>query len=113
MPAGGRPTVRSRRLGAALRKHRQAAKFDQPQAHASSGASCEAARKNKVTSEVIGPYQKSPYSLQEGDCVEIALTADGGRAVRDSKDLGRPPLHFAGAGWQGFLLGIKHGTFDA
>jgi transcriptional regulator with XRE-family HTH domain len=32
MPAGGRPTVRSRRLGAALRRYRQAAGFDQPQA---------------------------------------------------------------------------------
>ncbi|MFJ5609985.1 helix-turn-helix domain-containing protein [Streptomyces sp. NPDC093221] len=31
MPAGGRPTVRSRRLGAALRRHRQAAGLDQPQ----------------------------------------------------------------------------------
>ncbi|MGX1756884.1 helix-turn-helix domain-containing protein [Streptomyces lydicus] len=29
MPAGGRPTVRSRRLGAALRKYREAAKLDQ------------------------------------------------------------------------------------
>ncbi|MHB9860893.1 helix-turn-helix domain-containing protein [Streptomyces sp. YIM S03343] len=32
MPAGGRPTVRSRRLGSALRQYRQAAKLDQPQA---------------------------------------------------------------------------------
>ncbi|GGR85105.1 transcriptional regulator [Streptomyces humidus] len=32
MPAGGRPTVRSRRLGAALRRYRQAARLDQPQA---------------------------------------------------------------------------------
>lgn len=32
MPAGGRPTVRSRRLGAALKRFRQAAKLDQPQA---------------------------------------------------------------------------------
>ncbi|WP_030734646.1 helix-turn-helix transcriptional regulator [Streptomyces sp. NRRL S-31] len=32
MPAGGRPTVRSRRLGTALRQYRQAAGFDQPQA---------------------------------------------------------------------------------
>ncbi|MGP2439151.1 helix-turn-helix domain-containing protein [Streptomyces sp. JW3] len=32
MPAGGRPTVRSRRLGTALRRYRQAAKLDQPQA---------------------------------------------------------------------------------
>lgn len=32
MPAGGRPTVRSRRLGSALKRYRLAAKFDQPQA---------------------------------------------------------------------------------
>ncbi|MCH0559764.1 helix-turn-helix transcriptional regulator [Streptomyces sp. MUM 16J] len=32
MPAGGRPTVRSRRLGATLRTYRQAANLDQPQA---------------------------------------------------------------------------------
>ncbi|MFI6337729.1 helix-turn-helix domain-containing protein [Streptomyces sp. NPDC050535] len=32
MPAGGRPTVRSRRLGTALRTYRQAAKLDQPRA---------------------------------------------------------------------------------
>ncbi|MFE9765216.1 helix-turn-helix domain-containing protein [Streptomyces sp. NPDC005808] len=32
MPAGGRPTVRSRRLGAALRRYRLAVKLDQPQA---------------------------------------------------------------------------------
>lgn len=32
MPAGGRPTARSRRLGAALKRYRQAAQFDQPQA---------------------------------------------------------------------------------
>ncbi|MDV9169760.1 helix-turn-helix transcriptional regulator [Streptomyces sp. W16] len=32
MPAGGRPTVRSRRLGTALKRYRLAAKLDQPQA---------------------------------------------------------------------------------
>ncbi|MCX5421573.1 helix-turn-helix transcriptional regulator [Streptomyces sp. NBC_00078] len=32
MPTGGRPTVRSRRLGTALRQYRQDAKLDQPQA---------------------------------------------------------------------------------
>lgn len=32
MPAGGRPTVRSRRLGAALRQYREAAKLDQQHA---------------------------------------------------------------------------------
>ncbi|WP_247702479.1 helix-turn-helix transcriptional regulator [Streptomyces sp. F63] len=32
MPAGGRPTVRSRRLGAALRRYREAAKLEQQSA---------------------------------------------------------------------------------
>ncbi|MGW1324437.1 helix-turn-helix domain-containing protein [Streptomyces antibioticus] len=32
MPAGGRPTVRSRRLGAALKRYRLAARLDQPHA---------------------------------------------------------------------------------
>ncbi|GHH90776.1 helix-turn-helix domain-containing protein [Streptomyces capillispiralis] len=32
MPTGGRPTVRSRRLGAALRRYRVAAEYDQPRA---------------------------------------------------------------------------------
>ncbi|WP_053914042.1 helix-turn-helix transcriptional regulator [Streptomyces sp. TP-A0875] len=56
MPAGGRPTVRSRRLGAALRRYRQTAKFDQPQAAeviASSQARISRVESGHATSRVI------------------------------------------------------------
>ncbi|MEW1718410.1 DUF397 domain-containing protein [Streptomyces sp. NPDC093109] len=60
-----------------------------------------------MTSDVIGPYRKSSYSGQENNCVEIAVTANGGRAVRDSKDPARPPLGFARAQWKIFLTHAK------
>ncbi|MFE3741140.1 DUF397 domain-containing protein [Streptomyces sp. NPDC059134] len=60
-----------------------------------------------MTPDVIGPYQKSSYSGQQGNCVEVAVTANGGRAVRDSKDLTRWPLGFAPAEWQIFLTYAK------
>ncbi|WP_073946096.1 helix-turn-helix domain-containing protein [Streptomyces kebangsaanensis] len=56
MPAGGRPTVRSRRLGRALRQYRQAAKLDQPQAAeviASSQARISRLESGHVTARVI------------------------------------------------------------
>ncbi len=31
-------------------------------------------------------WRKSRYSNGQANCVEVALLADGGRAVRDSKD---------------------------
>ncbi|MDI6518753.1 helix-turn-helix transcriptional regulator [Streptomyces coelicoflavus] len=56
MPAGGRPTVRSRRLGAALRQFRHAAKLDQPQAAeiiAASQARVSRLESGHVTARVI------------------------------------------------------------
>ncbi|MEU4147204.1 helix-turn-helix domain-containing protein [Streptomyces parvulus] len=56
MPAGGRPTVRSRRLGAALRQYRHAAKLDQPQAAeiiAASQARVSRLESGHVTARVI------------------------------------------------------------
>ncbi|MEU2975684.1 helix-turn-helix transcriptional regulator [Streptomyces hirsutus] len=56
MPAGGRPTVRSRRLGTALRQYRLAAKLDQPQAAeiiASSQARVSRLETGHVTARVI------------------------------------------------------------
>ncbi|MEU5087356.1 helix-turn-helix transcriptional regulator [Streptomyces sp. NPDC021356] len=56
MPAGGRPTVRSRRLGTALRQYRLAAKLDQPQAAeviASSQARVSRIETGHVTARVI------------------------------------------------------------
>lgn len=62
--------------------------------------------------EVIGPYRKSSYSGAENNCVEVADTANNGRAVRDSKDQSGPQLTFTGGAWQAFLLGIKQREFD-
>ncbi len=56
MPTGGRPTVRSRRLGTALRQYRHAAKLDQPQAAeviASSQARISRLESGHVTARVI------------------------------------------------------------
>ncbi|MFJ5308555.1 helix-turn-helix domain-containing protein [Streptomyces sp. NPDC088350] len=56
MPAGGRPTVRSRRLGTALRQYRHAAKLDQPEAAeviASSQARISRLESGHVTARVI------------------------------------------------------------
>ncbi|MBQ0829318.1 helix-turn-helix domain-containing protein [Streptomyces tagetis] len=56
MPAGGRPTVRSRRLGTALRRYRQDAKLDQPQAAeviASSQARISRMESGQATPRVI------------------------------------------------------------
>ncbi|MYZ39366.1 DUF397 domain-containing protein [Streptomyces sp. MnatMP-M17] len=58
-----------------------------------------------MTREVVGPYRTSSYSGQNNNCVEVALTADGGRAVRDTKDRTRPSLHFGPAAWRMFLVG--------
>ncbi|WP_143673263.1 DUF397 domain-containing protein, partial [Streptomyces griseiscabiei] len=35
--------------------------------------------------EVVGPFWKSSYSVNETQCVEVAPLSTGGRAVRDSK----------------------------
>ncbi|MEU0808634.1 DUF397 domain-containing protein [Streptomyces sp. NPDC005970] len=65
-----------------------------------------------MTLKAIGPYRKSSYSGGENNCVEIAETADHGRAVRDSKDQSGPHLTFTGAAWQAFLLDVKRREFD-
>ncbi|MEU1665911.1 DUF397 domain-containing protein [Streptomyces sparsogenes] len=65
-----------------------------------------------MTPVVTGPYRKSSYSLQEGNCVEIAPTVIGGRSIRDSKDKHGPHLTFTRGAWQAFLLGVRQGEFD-
>lgn len=61
--------------------------------------------------EVVGPFRKSSYSGPESNCVEVADTATGGRAVRDSKDQAGPMLTFAPGGWQAFIAGAKPKEF--
>ncbi|MGW7098931.1 DUF397 domain-containing protein [Streptomyces sp. NPDC054838] len=63
-----------------------------------------------MTAEIVGDYRKSSYSDQLNDCVEVAETADGGRAVRDSKDTARPGFRCAAPAWAAFLHDVKTAT---
>ncbi|MFF6785052.1 DUF397 domain-containing protein [Streptomyces sp. NPDC012510] len=56
--------------------------------------------------DVVGPFRKSTYSGPESNCVEVAATATGGRAVRDSKNPHGPLLHLSPTSWHAFLSGI-------
>lgn len=58
-------------------------------------------------------WQKSSFSIGNGNCVETAMTADGCHlAVRDSKDVSGPILVFAPGEWRAFVAGVKAGEFD-
>jgi hypothetical protein len=58
-------------------------------------------------------WRKSSYSGGNGGaCVEVAVLADGGRAVRDSKDPDGAKLAFAPDEWLAFTAGLKAGRFD-
>lgn len=58
-------------------------------------------------------FHKSSFSNGQAECVEVAVTADGGRAVRDSKNP-TGPMHFYTPGeWSAFIKGVKDGQFDA
>ncbi|MFJ7330063.1 DUF397 domain-containing protein [Streptomyces cyaneofuscatus] len=62
---------------------------------------------------IVSPFERSSYSSggQGTECVEVAHTADGGRAVRDSKNPAGG-LQFYGPGhWAAFIDGVKAGTF--
>ncbi|WP_329385260.1 DUF397 domain-containing protein [Streptomyces sp. NBC_01351] len=60
-----------------------------------------------MTTERANAYRKSSYSGQQGDCVEVAETTEGGRAVRDSKDSTIPGLHCTAPVWAAFINGLK------
>ena len=53
-------------------------------------------------------WQKSSYSVPNGNCVEMARVPDGA-AVRDSKDQTGPVLRFTADAWFAFLAGVKAG----
>ncbi|ONH24992.1 DUF397 domain-containing protein [Pseudofrankia asymbiotica] len=58
-------------------------------------------------------WRKSSYSGGTGgNCVEVAVLPDGGRAVRDSKDPGGSVLRFTAAEWAAFLAGARDGEFN-
>ena len=56
-------------------------------------------------------WRTSSYTGASGDCVEIAQLADGGWAVRDSKDPTGPALLVTPAAWATFTTDVCNGTF--
>lgn len=57
-------------------------------------------------------WRKSHYSNPSGNCVELAELADGGVAMRNSRDPHGPALIYTRAEVVAFLRGAKHGDFD-
>ncbi|TJZ99601.1 DUF397 domain-containing protein [Actinacidiphila oryziradicis] len=57
-------------------------------------------------------WRKSSYSGSTNDCVEIADLADGGRAVRDSKNPDDGFFRFTAGDWAAFIQGVKTDEFD-
>ncbi|UNZ19426.1 DUF397 domain-containing protein [Streptomyces sp. 891-h] len=56
----------------------------------------------------VSRFRKSSYSGagEASECVEVACTADGGRAVRDSKDPARGTAYFGAGAWREFVNGL-------
>ncbi|MFF9082267.1 DUF397 domain-containing protein [Streptomyces rubiginosohelvolus] len=56
-------------------------------------------------------WRRSSRSTGMNNCVETARFADALLAVRDSKDVDRPPLRFSAAAWTTFVDGLgAHGA---
>ncbi|GAA3802776.1 hypothetical protein GCM10022403_041040 [Streptomyces coacervatus] len=53
--------------------------------------------------EVVSAFWKSSYSGAENACIEVADTAPGGRAIRDSKQQHGPLLTVSRDSWQAFI----------
>ncbi|CAL9496498.1 MULTISPECIES: DUF397 domain-containing protein [Streptomyces] len=53
--------------------------------------------------DVLGTFRKSSYSQAESNCVEVAVTASGARAIRDSKRQDDLLLVISREGWRAFL----------
>lgn len=62
--------------------------------------------------EIVTEFKKSSASTAGGaDCVEVAHTAEGGRAIRDSKNPHGPVLFLAPTEWNAFSAGVSGGEF--
>lgn len=62
--------------------------------------------------EIVTRFQKASASQGgQQECVEVAHTADGGRAVRDSKDRDGGTQFHGPAEWAAFVAALKSGRF--
>lgn len=57
-------------------------------------------------------WRKSTISNPSGTCVELAVLADGGVAVRNSRFPGGPHLTYTRAEIAAFVRGVQAGEFD-
>jgi hypothetical protein len=57
-------------------------------------------------------WRKATKSGNNGQCVEVAFTASGEVAVRDSKNPTGAILKFTADEWDAFLDGARSGEFD-
>ncbi|MFH9610127.1 DUF397 domain-containing protein [Streptomyces sp. NPDC017448] len=56
-------------------------------------------------------WRRSSRSTGMNNCVETALLGGAALAVRDSKDVDRPPLRFSTVAWSTFVDGLgPHGA---
>ncbi|GAA4658090.1 hypothetical protein GCM10023347_06480 [Streptomyces chumphonensis] len=60
-----------------------------------------------MTADIVTMFRKSSYSDQEGDCVEVALTAGEGRAIRDSKQATAGMVRCGKAAWISFITEVS------
>ncbi|MYU51004.1 DUF397 domain-containing protein [Streptomyces kasugaensis] len=64
--------------------------------------------------DIVTEFVKASASQGiDQECVEVAHTADGGRAVRDSKDRDGGTQFHTPAAWAAFVDGVKVGAFEA
>ncbi|MEW9548140.1 DUF397 domain-containing protein [Nonomuraea sp. NPDC050783] len=57
-----------------------------------------------------GRWRKSSHSMVNGDCVEVALFADGHVGLRDSKNPSGGVIVLSAGDYAGFLEAIKQGN---
>ena len=57
-------------------------------------------------------WRKSTVSNPSGNCVELAVLADGGVAVRNSRFPDGPRLTYTRAEIAAFVRGVQQGEFD-
>jgi Domain of unknown function (DUF397) len=65
-----------------------------------------------MTTSIDACWQKSSFSMGNGNCVETALLADRSVAVRDSKQPDEAVLIFTESEWAAFVAGAKNDEFD-
>ncbi|NJQ00706.1 DUF397 domain-containing protein [Streptomyces zingiberis] len=63
--------------------------------------------------DIVTEFRKSTASQGgQQECVEVACTRDGGRAVRDSKVPRRGAQYHSAEQWAVFISALKNDTFN-